>query len=83
MVNAKGATREKAKAKGATKERARENLIKGTSETESPSTMKRERKPRFATNGQGAMVIANMARAVDSFMKDHKVGIKEKQTLRY
>ena len=83
MVSEKGATREKAMAKGATKERGKANLTKGTSVTESHPTMKEERKPRFATTGQGEMVIANMGRAVDSFMKDHKVGRKEKQILRY
>ena len=83
MVSEKGATREKAMAKGATKERGKANLTKGTSVTESLSTMKGETKLRLATIGQGGMVTVNMARAGDSFMKDHKVGRKEKQILRY
>ena len=83
MGNEKGTTKEKAEAKGASKERLRVNLISETSVTESRSTLKVERKRKFATTWQGAMVIASMDRAVDSSMKVHKVGRKEKQTPRY
>ena len=80
MGNEKGAIKGKAKAKG---ERVRVNLIKETSVTESRPTLKVERKQKFATTGQGAMVIANMDRAAVSSMKDRKVGRKERQTPRY
>ncbi len=77
MGNEKGAIKGKAKAKGASRERVRVNLINETSVTESRPTMKVERKRKFATTGQGAMVIANMDQAAVSSMKGRKVGRKE------
>ena len=83
MGNEKGAIKGRAKAKGASRERVRANLINETSVTESRSTLKVERKRKFATTGQGAMVIASTDQAVVPSMKGRKVGRKEKQTPRY